>query len=197
MINILTICSGNIARSPLAEQYLRLKLQGLDVTVTSAGTIARPGDQQTDGSQGIAAELGIPESDLAAHRARRLTEQVLQGQNLVLGLSREHRKAAVELSPAHLRSSFTPREFARLAADVTDAELLDAANFAGTDPEDRLRAALQLIGSVRGTVAPPADPIDDDVTDPAGRGEAAYVDSAQQLIPALDQVTRVIRVALT
>ncbi|GAA1687205.1 hypothetical protein GCM10009808_00260 [Microbacterium sediminicola] len=197
MIQILTICSGNIARSPLAEQYLRLTLEGLPLTVSSAGTIARPGDHQTDGSQDVAAELGIPEADLAAHRARRLTETVLEGQNLVLGLSREHRKAAVELSPAHLRSAFTPREFARLAEEVTDAELLDAANVAGTDPEDRLRAALQLIGGVRGTVAPPADPADDDVADPAGRGEAAYVASAQQLIPALDQIVRVIRVTLT
>ena len=195
-IEILTVCTGNIVRSPLAEQYLRLTLAGLDVHLASAGTQPRPGEGMTEPAREIAADLGIPAAEIAAHQAQRLTESAIAGRDLVLAMSRSHRKAVVERDPSMLRRAFTVRELARLAEHVTDAELREAATDAGTDPTARLRAALDRVIAVRGTVDAPADPTDDDVLDPAGRSWTTYETSMRQLLPALDEVARVIRAAL-
>ncbi|MCC7128594.1 MAG: hypothetical protein IT192_07250, partial [Microbacteriaceae bacterium] len=44
---ILTVCTGNICRSPLAEALLAKELKGLPVAVESAGTGAIDGDRAT------------------------------------------------------------------------------------------------------------------------------------------------------
>lgn len=199
-LEILTVCTGNIVRSPLSEQYLRLQLTGLPVTVASAGTGPREGDRMTAEALEIAAELGIPTAESQAHGARRLTEAVVATPSLILTATRAHRAAVVELDPARLRSTFTLREFARLSVHVSDDEVADAAasadSAAGENAEARLRAVLARILAVRGTVDPPADPLEDDVLDPAGRSWNSYVASMEQLLPATDEVARVLRAAL-
>ena len=59
--SILTVCTGNICRSPLAEGLLRMVLGGLDVTVQSAGTAALVGEPMTEQNQRIAADLASGE----------------------------------------------------------------------------------------------------------------------------------------
>lgn len=195
-VRILTVCTGNIVRSPLAEQYLRHQLAGAPIRVTSVGTSARAGEAMTNHAQRIAADLGVPTAEYVGHGARRLTERDAAAPDLVLAMTRAHRKAVVELDPRRLRSTFTVREFARLAEQVPDPEVADAAASAGADPRARLRAALARVAAVRGTVDPPADPADDDVLDPAGRSWNTYETSMRQLLPATDEVVRVIRAAL-
>ena len=96
---ILTVCSGNICRSPLAEQLLRAGLAGIDgVSVGSAGTVALVGEGMTPEAQGLSVRFGA--ADAAAHVARLLDEQAIRDADLVLGLAREHRRAVVELVPA-------------------------------------------------------------------------------------------------
>ena len=94
-IEILTVCTGNIVRSPLSELYLRLLLADLPVEVASVGTRPRPGEAMTEQACEIAAELGIPAAEIEAHQAKRLTEPVLAGRDLVLAMTRAHRKAVV------------------------------------------------------------------------------------------------------
>ena len=195
-IEILTVCTGNIVRSPLSELYLRLLLADLPVEVASAGTQPRPGEAMTEHACEIAAELGIPAAEIEAHQAKRLTEPVLAGRDLVLAMTRAHRKAVVELDPSLLRKAFTILEFARLSRHVTDAEIHEAATDAGNDPRARFQAALARVLSVRGTVDAPADPAEDDVLDPAGRSWNTYETSMSQLLPAVEEVARVIRSAL-
>lgn len=196
-VEVLTVCTGNIVRSPLSELYLRLHLADLPVHVTSAGTHARPGDGMTGEARQIAAELGVPADQIEGHGAQRLTEGVVARRDLVLAMTREHRKAVVELDPSLLRRTFTIREFTRLSPQVTDAELRAAAADAGDDPHARVAAALALVGAVRGTVDVPADLTDDDVLDPAGRSWDTYEESMRQLLPAVEEVSRVMRAALT
>jgi len=52
-----------------------------------------------------------------------------------------------------------------------------------------------LVASMRGLAPAPADPADDDVVDPYKQPWEVYVESADQLVPALDQVERVARLA--
>jgi protein-tyrosine phosphatase len=195
-IQILTVCTGNICRSPLAEQLLRASLAPLDVQVASAGTHALIDKPMTRDAAKLAASLGVPAADSKAHRARWLTEQHLAGLDLVLAMAREHRSYAVSLAPARLRSTFTVREFERLAAGVTDAEIRAAAEAAGSDTHARLRAALGLLRARRDQAAAPANPADDDVIDPYRRSWETYELSAAQLVPGIREVARVVRATL-
>ncbi|AWB96154.1 low molecular weight phosphatase family protein [Agromyces badenianii] len=191
---ILTVCTGNICRSPLAEQLLRRELAGIEgVTVASAGTVALVGHGMTPEAQTISTRLGA--TDASAHVARLLTEQFIAESDLVLGLAREHRRAVVELVPAATRHTFTLREFGRLAASVTDADLdASVSPFAGPVEAglssaariaSNLKIAVQAAASLRGVVEPLESPDDADVIDPYGQPVAVYEESTAQLVPAL------------
>lgn len=196
MFEILTVCTGNICRSPLAEQLLRVRLEPLGGTVRSAGTMGLDAAEMTREAQKLAAGLGVPAEISAAHRSRYLMERDLDSPDLILAMARDHRRRIVELAPSRLRSAFTLREFARLAADTPDAEILAAAAEAGANAGARVRAASAAVASHRGVALPPADPGDDDVVDPYRRSWNTYQRSAGQLAPAIDEVVRVVRLAV-
>ena len=89
-MKILLVCTGNTCRSPLAEVLLRRALaeEGVtDVEVSSAGTGAQGGEPASEGSYLVALEKGL---DLAAHRARAVTREMLADTDLVLAMSRSH-----------------------------------------------------------------------------------------------------------
>ncbi|MFB6609732.1 low molecular weight phosphatase family protein [Agromyces sp. NPDC056379] len=182
---ILTVCSGNICRSPLAEQLLRNGLADVEgVSVGSAGTIAMVGERMPPEAAALAARFGA--TDAAAHRARQLDEQLIRDADLVLALAREHRRFVVETVPAATRTTFTLREFAHLAASVSEADLADI------DPAPRGEGVRQCLGAVvaataalRGVVEPLASVDDLDVIDPYRRGASVYEESAAQLVPAV------------
>jgi protein-tyrosine phosphatase len=195
LFEVLTVCTGNICRSPLAEQLLRRDLPEQAV-VTSAGTRGLRSAPMTPEALALADQLGIPTADSTAHRSRFLTEQHLLAPDLIITMTRDHRRMVAELAPSRMRSTFTAREFARLAADITDEEIRDAADKASSQtPGARVRAAAALVASRRGMVLPPEKPDDDDVIDPYGRSWKTYELSARQLTPALTEVVRVIAAA--
>ncbi|MCR2764227.1 low molecular weight phosphatase family protein [Microbacterium sp. zg.B48] len=190
------MCTGNIARSPLAEQLLRARLAPLQGRVHSAGTSGLDAVAMTPEAASLASRLGVPAADSAAHRSRYLTEALLESPDLILTMTRDHRRRVAELAPARLRSTFTVREFARLAAAIADGEIRDAAAAAGSDPSARVRAAAAAVASHRGMLPPPADPSEDDVVDPYKRGMAAYERSAAELERPIDEVVRIIRLSV-
>lgn len=192
---VLMVCTGNICRSPLAELILRARLRDVEVRVHSAGTRAPVGSEMSGFSQEIAVEHGASPEEAAAHRARWLQEPLADDADLILAMSREHRRAAVELSPRHLRHTLTVREFARLAETLSDEQIAAAADAAGASPRARVAAAVALVSGQRGLGAQAA-PQDDDVIDPYRRERTVYDESAAQLVPAIDTVARVVRVAL-
>ena len=203
MLDILTVCTGNICRSPLAAQLLATRLADLGVTVSSAGTRARGGTPMTPEAQALAADRGIPSSLSAEHAARYLTPAHVTAADLVLAMTRDHRREIVELDPSRVRTAFTVRELARLAADVSHDELRAAASaVAGSgsavsaEARARFAAALAVVAGRRGLVLPPASPDDDDVIDPYGRSTATYERSADEMAPGLAAVERIVRVAL-
>src|SRR5690606_18645389 len=130
-----------------------------------------------------------------ALRRRWLVEPIAEDADLILAMAREHRTVAVELAPRMLRRTFTVREFARLAASLSDGELRTAADSVGADLRARLSAVTALVAAQRSVVAP-AEPQDDDVVDPYRRSTETYDRSAAQLVPAIDEVARVLRIVL-
>lgn len=192
MIEIFTVCTGNICRSPLAEQLLRARLADVPVSIESAGTRGRPAAMTPDAKR-LAEMYGALPGDAEEHRARFLTEHMLSTPDLILGMARDHRRAIAELAPAKVQVTFTLRELARLA-QAADPIALEAAA-TGPDARSRLRGMLRHLSSLRGHVTPPADAAVDDVIDPFGRSWQTYLLSASQLVPAVDEVARIIELA--
>ena len=79
----LFVCTGNTCRSPFAEAVARR--EGHDVE--SAGLIARAGDRPPEDAIVVARRLGY---DLSSHRARPLTEEMLERSDLVVGMTAAH-----------------------------------------------------------------------------------------------------------
>ena len=193
--SILTVCSGNICRSPLAEQLLRVGLASLpQVQLASAGTIGLTGPGLPAQAADLSRHFG---GDPSAHVAQELTVDHVQNADLVFAMSREHRRAIVELVPRAIRYTFTIREFARLVADLTDDDLDEAAALPLDDLVGRLSTLIGLAASQRGAVAPLVSADDDDVVDPYRRSDEVYVESAQQLVPATNAVTALFHKAAT
>ncbi|HWZ57563.1 MAG TPA: hypothetical protein VNW46_01210 [Gemmatimonadaceae bacterium] len=97
MMRILFLCTGNTCRSPMAAAIAK-KLaaeRGLsDLEIASAGTTAWDGQPATDGALLVGMERQL---DVAPHRSRTLTREIVEGQDLILAMSPHHRDRAEAL----------------------------------------------------------------------------------------------------
>lgn len=88
---ILVVCVGNICRSPMAEAVLRNALRNQEgITVESAGLGAMVDWPPAEYAEELMAERGL---DIANHRARQLTPEILHEADLVLVMELGHKKA--------------------------------------------------------------------------------------------------------
>ncbi len=103
--SVLVVCSGNICRSPYAEYTLRKLFPELNVA--SAGlivTISRLEDKSADRTAiQIAAESGI---DLSTHKARQLTEQLINEYDVILVMEREQLEELCDYYPSASYKAF-------------------------------------------------------------------------------------------
>jgi protein-tyrosine phosphatase len=181
---ILTVCTGNICRSPMAEQLLNAGLAGWpEIVVASSGSSALVGNGMPAEMQALSREFGGLRPEV--HVARQLDVAQVREANLVLALSREHRRAIAELLPRSTRYTFTLREFARLVNGLSDDDLAPISEVPAHDLVGRLNALVEVAASRRGMVAPPEIPEDDDVIDPYRRPDEVYRQSVDQLVPAV------------
>lgn len=181
---ILTVCSGNVCRSPLAELLLREGLASLPgVSVSSAGTIALVGEDMPEDGRQVARSLGVNPDD---HRARQLVADQVREADLVLAMAREHRSAVAELVPRAARRAFTLTEFANIARQFEDADFADVRALPLDDVAARLAAIVDVAASLRGAVEH-LDEEDLDVVDPYRQGLGGYELSATKMKPAVDE----------
>lgn len=197
MLKILTVCTGNVCRSPLAALVLAQRLSELDVQISSSGTRSRPGLPMTSEAQKIAVELGASPEAASTHVSRFLDTTQLRSADFVIAMARDHRRAIVELDPSLSRTTFTLRELDRLVALTDSDELVMPGKPEGLEnPRAALMRMLAHVASRRGIAPPPDSPDDDDVVDPYGRSRRTYAMSGVQVARALPSVERLVRLAL-
>ncbi|MDT0117728.1 low molecular weight phosphatase family protein [Microbacterium sp. PRF11] len=194
VLNILIVCTGNICRSALAAAILAVRLQDVDIAVSSAGTRARFGGRMPAEAALLATQRSVSRSLVEEHVARPLQESYLAQAHLVIAMDRTHRRLCVEMDPTVVRRAFTLRELSFLADSVTDAQLRQRSM--ADSAEDRLANILQMLADRRGVIVPPLDPNDADVVDPYGRSTSTYELSAAQIDASLPAVERLARIAL-
>ncbi|GAA2629338.1 low molecular weight phosphatase family protein [Streptomyces vastus] len=179
---VLTVCTANLYRSPIAECLLRQRLDALRETihVSSAGTEAVPGTPMAATAASLVVGWGADPSGMVT---RRLTTRLVERADLVLGAATEHREAAVRLCPVRaLSRAFSLREFARLVR----AE--DAAGV--VHPAARFAALVEGAATRRGAAG--TDVADDDVSDPLGASPA----KARECVTRIEESVERIAVAL-
>lgn len=94
MKHILTLCIGNICRSPLAQVLLARELPG--ATVWSAGLGALVGNPADPLSVEVAAAHGL---DLSGHRAQQVNSWLCQNAELILVMEQAHKTALEQQYP--------------------------------------------------------------------------------------------------
>lgn len=194
-VRILTVCTGNICRSPVAERLLQA---GLDqavpggFVVTSAGTRALVGEPIQPPSADIVRTFGGNPDGFAA---RQLTSRILRGVDLVLTMTSGHRGEVLQLDASLLKRTFTIREFARML-DVLDERAAASPEEATHDGGDRLAANAAFWRGLPARAAAvrhlslPADSSENDIIDPYRRGLDVYHQMEDELAPAIVSILR-------
>jgi len=196
-VRILTVCTGNICRSPVAERLLQAGLDQVlpgGFEVRSAGTRALVGEPVQPLSADIIQTFGGTAADFAA---RQLSGKILRNVDLVLTMTSGHRGEVLQQDASLLKRTFTIREFARML-DVLEEREGQTPPPAGPNRE-RLAANARLwrqlparAASVR-HLALAHDAADNDVVDPYRRSAEYYRQMEDELAPAIISILRFAR----
>lgn len=183
---ILTVCTGNICRSPFLERALQAELDRSwgpgAVEVASGGTGALAGRAMDDQARAHLEQHGYAADGFVA---RQLTASMVADADLVLTATRGHRGAVALLHPRALRYVFSFREFAELVSGVAEGDLRATSDSA----EEHLVRVVGLAASQRGVRAPLADS-EADIVDPYRRSAEVFEDMSMQIMGALPAVAR-------
>jgi protein-tyrosine phosphatase len=186
IVRILTVCTGNICRSPVAERALQAGLDALRAgtfQVQSAGTYAMTGSPIHLPCARIIETYGGRSGGFAA---RQLTPGMLRGTDLILTMTSTHRSEVVRMDPSVLKRAFTIREFARM---LTVLEERDSRPAPETDLVSWWRTLPARAAGVR-HLALASDAADNDVADPYGLTPEAYQRMEDELAPAVLAILR-------
>ncbi|MGP5599759.1 arsenate reductase/protein-tyrosine-phosphatase family protein [Glutamicibacter arilaitensis] len=127
---LLTVCTGNICRSPLCESLFRNQVSSiLNLTIASAGLHAVVGAPMDHDAARQLIELGGDPTDLVGEQ---LTDRHVAASNLILTMTLGQRNELVKKHPRATRRTFSVGEFYLLLQGIREpaslAELVKAAS---------------------------------------------------------------------
>lgn len=187
MIHLLTVCTGNICRSPFAERMLQGEMEAVhpgQFAVSSAGTAALAGDGMEEESAELLASFGGSSSQFVS---RQLSPAMLAETNLVLAMTVEHRDSVIRMSPRMLKRAFTLVEFARILRTIRKDNSPEVIR--GSAPaavQARWEALPALAASYRSASQP--SEAGDDVVDPYRRSPETHRRMVEEILPAVEEI---------
>lgn len=114
MASIVMVCTGNICRSPLAEQLLRARLAEAGIAgfdVSSAGLHAVVGAPMDDIPTEISLRMG---GDPTGAHGKSLRSSIVDSADVLLTMTRDQRNELVQRYPRAMRRTFTITEYSKL-----------------------------------------------------------------------------------
>ncbi len=180
-MRIVFVCTGNLCRSPVAERLALAwaresladspELAGIEVL--SAGTQAVAGRAVDPASATVLRQLGGDDGGFAS---RPVSAELLADADLVLTMTREHRREALRVSPRGLRRTFTLTEA---------ADLLDRTDLRGLRTMPLALRARELGRRLDAARAHRVTSDADDLRDPVGRRPEVHEEVALTIATAL------------
>ena len=177
MFRIVFVCTGNQARSVIAERYVRRAVEGLPVTVESGGVLDLPPQPPLPQAVDAARKLGL---DLVGHQSRCLVGIDFSDADLVIGFEQQHVATAVVEGGATAGKTFMMAELVRLLAEITPS----------SNPDVEARARDSIHAAHQNRLASNRFVPGEELTDPAGRDARFFDDTAVSIAAMCDELTK-------
>lgn len=180
---ILFVCTGNTCRSPLAEGLGRKHAAeaGCDLEFRSAGVYAAEGQAISAHSEAILREHGVNES----FSSRGLTDERVAWADLILTMTRAHKRAVIAGYPQAAEKTYTLKEY---VADEAERQRL--ADLERQIAELQLELSLQQEEEAVQEKRKQLESLwngmpDQDIADPFGQQLHAYRQCADEIMHCL------------
>jgi protein-tyrosine phosphatase len=177
-IRLLFVCTAGRCRSPIAAALLEKRVEHLDsgLSVSSVG-LKVTGEPTPEIGISLMAERGI---DLAPHRSTPVTKDEINAADIILGMTREHVREIVGISPEAWPKTFTLKDFVRRTGQVAPPRR-----------HQRFADWLATVGEDRDPQGVLGSHPNDDVPDPFGQRAKAWkrvIDELDDLISRIPGV---------
>jgi protein-tyrosine phosphatase len=182
-VHFLFVCTANICRSPMAAALFAEQIERVSdpVEVSSAGISAVGEWADRPVPDEVLQVMASYRIDLSAHRSRALTQPMLEGADLIIGMSRRHVQEAILTDPPSWPKSFMLKELVRRGRELGPRRA-----------DQGFRSWIDLVHGDRTRQSLAHRSRADDIEDPYGRPLAEYRATAHELAGLTAELARLL-----
>ncbi|KAB7790456.1 arsenate reductase/protein-tyrosine-phosphatase family protein [Bifidobacterium leontopitheci] len=177
-MHIVTVCAGNICRSPMAEYLIRHEAGQrhlTDITVSSAGTLRLPERTIDQTCNGLLERHGI---DASGFHSTICSRDIIGNADLVLCFTHGLMADILQDNPTAIQRTFLITDF----ANMCDADVAQGGP-EGRTASERLASVIADAPLLRPTL-----PEADEIADPYHQEQSAYVDAYLAIAQAVERI---------